>query len=71
VTRARRTSLIIDDQLLEKARRLTGLQEETAIVHAGLEVLIARGSAFRLAALCKTEQKLVAPRRRRAKRAHG
>lgn len=63
-----RTTIIIDDPLLEKARRLTGLREKTAIVHAGLEALIARESARRLAALGKTEPRLVAPRRRRAKR---
>ena len=31
-----RTTLILDDELLEQARALSGLQEKTAIVHAGL-----------------------------------
>jgi Arc/MetJ family transcription regulator len=66
-----RTTIIIDDPLLERARELTGLQEKTALVHAGLEALIARESARRLAALGETEPKLVAPRRRRAKPARG
>ncbi|HUL50925.1 MAG TPA: type II toxin-antitoxin system VapB family antitoxin [Gemmatimonadales bacterium] len=50
-----RTTLIIDDRLLDEARRLTGLKEKTAIVRAGLEALIARESAKRLAILGGTE----------------
>lgn len=60
-----RTTLILNEQLLEKARRLSGLKEKTAIVHAGLEALIARESARRLAALGGTEASLKPiPRRR-------
>ncbi len=50
-----RTTLIIDDELLSKAQRLSGLKEKTAVVHAGLEALIARESARRLAHLGCTE----------------
>jgi Arc/MetJ family transcription regulator len=64
-----RTTIILDDPLLERARRLTGLQEKTALVHAGLEALIARESARRLAALGKSEPGLTAPRRRRPRAA--
>jgi hypothetical protein len=46
-----RTTLIIDLGLLERARALTGIQEKTALVRAGLEALVARESARRLAAL--------------------
>ncbi len=46
-----RTTLILNDELIEEARRLTGIQEKTAIVHAGLEALISRESARRLALL--------------------
>lgn len=46
-----RTTLNIDDELLEKARKLTGLKEKTAVLHAGLHALIASESARRLAAL--------------------
>ncbi len=60
-----RTTLIIDEDLLRKARRLTGLTEKTAIVRAGLEALIARESARRLAALGGTEKGLKPIRRRR------
>ena len=60
-----RTTLILDDDLLERARSLTGLKEKTAMVHAGLEALIARESARRLAALGGSERELrKAPRRR-------
>ena len=46
-----RTTLNIDDDLLREAMRLTGLREKTAVVRAGLQSLIARESARRLAAL--------------------
>ena len=62
-----RTTLIIDDGLLGRARQLTGLHEKTAIVHAGLEALIARESARRLAALGGSEPRLRAPPRRRSR----
>ncbi len=63
-----RTTLILDDDLLERARSLTGLKK-TAMVHAGLEALIARESARRLAALGGSEKALRrAPRRRPARR---
>ena len=63
-----RTTLIINDALLDRARRLSGLPEKTAIVHAGLEALIARESARRLAALGGTEGRLRrVPRRRRGR----
>ncbi len=60
-----RTTIILDEPLLEKARRLTGIQEKTALVHAGLQALIARESARRLAALGGSEPQIEAPRRRR------
>ena len=64
-----RTTIILDEPLLEKARRLTGLSEKTAVVHAGLQALIARESARRLAAMGGSEPNLVAVRRRRQRRA--
>ena len=60
-----RTTLIIDDALLARAQELSGLQEKTAVLHAGLQALIARENARRLAALGGTERRLKAiPRRR-------
>jgi Arc/MetJ family transcription regulator len=46
-----RTTLIIDDELLEEARKLTGLNEKTAVIHEGLKELIRRESARQLAEL--------------------
>jgi Arc/MetJ family transcription regulator len=63
-----RTTLILDDELVEKARNLSGLVEKTAVVHAGLEALIARESARRLAALGGSEPGLRTVRRRRMPR---
>lgn len=60
-----KTTLNIDDALLAEARRLTRIEEKTALVHAGLEALIARESARRLAALGASESTLrPVPRRR-------
>jgi Arc/MetJ family transcription regulator len=62
-----RTTLNIDDALLREARRLSGIAEKTALVHAGLEALVARESARRLAALGGSEPRLSdVPRRRPA-----
>jgi Arc/MetJ family transcription regulator len=64
-----RTTLNIKDELLEKASRLTGVEEKTALVMLGLEALIARESAKRLAKLGGTERQLVGiPRRRSAEK---
>ena len=46
-----RTTINIDDDLVTAAMQLTGIREKTALVRAGLEALIARESAHRLAAL--------------------
>ena len=60
-----RTTLNIDDALLGRATRLSGLREKTAVVRAGLEALVARESAKRLAALGGSERALrPIPRRR-------
>jgi Arc/MetJ family transcription regulator len=62
-----RTTIIIDDTLLERAREATGIQEKAALVRAGLESLISREAAKRLAALGRTQPKLGdIPRRRSA-----
>ena len=64
-----RTTLNIEDELLAKAARLTGVEEKTSLVRLGLEALIARESGMRLAKLGGTEKKLVRIRRRRLKEA--
>ena len=53
-----RTTINIDDDLLAKAARLTGIDEKTALVKSGLEALIAHESARRLAKLGGTQQSL-------------
>jgi Arc/MetJ family transcription regulator len=61
-----RTTLNIDDTLLRRAAELTGLKEKTSLVRLGLEALIARESARRLAQLGGSEKGLRAIRRRRS-----
>lgn len=63
-----RTTLNLDEELLEQARHLTGIQEKTALIHAALEALIARESARRLAALGGSEPGLHRIPRRRPRR---
>ena len=53
-----RTTLNIDDDLLAKARRVSGLKERTALVREGLTSLNERESARRLARLGGTEPQL-------------
>ena len=53
-----KTTLNIDDQILKKASKLTGISEKTALVKRGLEALIEQESAKRLAAMGGTEKKL-------------
>jgi Arc/MetJ family transcription regulator len=62
-----RTTLNIDDSLLRRAVKLTGIKEKTALVRLGLEALIAKMSAQRLAALGGSEKKLKSVRRRRSR----
>jgi Arc/MetJ family transcription regulator len=63
-----RTTLNIDDDLLMRAQELTGIKEKTAIVRSGLEALIAKESARRLALLGGSDPELKeVPRRRTAK----
>jgi Arc/MetJ family transcription regulator len=60
-----RTTLNIDDAILQRAARLTGVREKTKLVRMGLESLVERESARRLAKLGGTEPELKpVPRRR-------
>lgn len=60
-----RTTLNIEDGLIDKASRLTGITEKTFLVRLGLEALIAAESAKRLARLGGSEKRLKPiPRRR-------
>ena len=64
-TRAMRTTVILDDELLARAEELMGSGERTALLRAALLALIERESARRLAVLGGTEPDLAAPERRR------
>jgi len=62
-----RTTLNIEDTLMDKASKMTGIKEKTALVKLGLEALIARESGKRLARLGGTQKHLQAiPRRKGA-----
>ncbi len=62
-----RTTVILKADLLEEAKTLTGIEEKTALIHAGLEALIAREVAKRLVLLGGTQPDLTdIPRRRPA-----
>ena len=60
-----RTTLNIDDALLKKAAKLTGVTEKTSLVRLGLMALIAKESARRLADLGGSEKHIRRVRRRR------
>lgn len=61
-----RTTLNIDDQLLKRAGQLTGVREKTQLVRLGLEALISREAAKRLARLGGSDPHLKEIRRRRS-----
>ncbi len=53
-----RTTIALDDDLLEKAQALTGLSEKTPLLRVALQALIERESAKRLALLGGSEPDL-------------
>jgi Arc/MetJ family transcription regulator len=60
-----RTTVTIDDQLLEDARRYSGIKETSTLVRLGLEAYVQREAARRLARLGGTQPGLeYIPRRR-------
>lgn len=61
-----RTTLNIDSALIDKAKRLTGVDEKTSLVRMGLEALIAKESARRLALLGGSEKGIKPVKRRRS-----
>ena len=60
-----RTTMALDDDLIEKAQALTGVTEKSALVREALKALIARESARRLARLGGIDPHAKAPPRRR------
>lgn len=64
-----RTTLNIDEESLSTAARLTGVRKKTELVRMGLEALIAREAAKKLAALGGSDRTAkLSPRRRPAPR---
>jgi hypothetical protein len=64
-----RATINIDSALLERATQLSGQRTRAAVVRAGLELLVARETAKRLAALGGSDPTArPAPRRRAAVR---
>ena len=64
-----RTTITLDDALLNRAQLLSGVQERSALLREALTALIERESARRLAKLGGSEPRLRAvPRRRQGKR---
>jgi Arc/MetJ family transcription regulator len=63
-----RTTLNIDDRLLDEARRATGVREKTAVIELGLRKLVEEAARRRLAALGGRISNARAPRRRRPAR---
>ena len=43
-----RTTIILKDDLIKKARLATGITEKTALIHKGLELLIQQAATERL-----------------------
>jgi Arc/MetJ family transcription regulator len=61
-----RTTINLDEDLIQRASELTGRREKSALVKLGLEALIARESSRRLAALGGTDPTATAAPRRRS-----
>ncbi len=53
-----RTTIALDDDLVERAQEFTGISEKTALVREALKALIQREAAHRLAALGGTMPEL-------------
>jgi Arc/MetJ family transcription regulator len=62
-----RTTVALDDDLIAKAQKLTGVQEKAPLLREALKALIARESAKRLARLGGSEPNASTPPRRRPK----
>jgi len=63
-----RTTIALDDDLVEKAKKLTSINENAALVREALKSLIERESARRLAALGGQDRNAKTTPRRRSVR---
>ncbi len=64
-----RTTIALDDELVEKAQTYTGIMEKSALVREALTALVQREAARRLARLGGSEPDLADVPRRRAETA--
>jgi Arc/MetJ family transcription regulator len=64
-----RTTVTLDDELLAKAERYTGLRERSALLREALTALVQREAAHRLALLGGSDARAKLPPRRRPKAA--
>lgn len=62
-----RTTLNLDEKLLEDAHFMTGIKERTALIHEALRVLIAKEAGRRLARLGGSDPEATAPVRKRVR----
>jgi Arc/MetJ family transcription regulator len=62
-----RITIIVDDDLVEKAREITGVDEVSVILYDALTDLVSKEAARRLAALGGSQPDLKIPPRRRPK----
>jgi Arc/MetJ family transcription regulator len=62
-----RTTINLDEALVDEALQMTGMTERTALIHEGLRALIQREAARRLARLGGSDPNAKAPARRRPK----
>jgi Arc/MetJ family transcription regulator len=60
-------TIIVDDDLVEKAREITGVDEVSVILYDALTELVSKEAARRLAALGGSQPDLKIPPRRRSK----
>ncbi len=64
-----RTTINIDEKILNRASKLTGIKEKTSLVRLGLEALISLESSKRLARLGGSEKSIrPIPRKRSSKK---
>jgi Arc/MetJ family transcription regulator len=61
-----RTTVTLDEELVEKAQAYTGIHEKSALLREALKALVQRESARRLINLGGTDPDASAPRRRRS-----
>ena len=60
-----RTTVTLDDELLDKAKSYTGIQETPTLLRMGLTALIQREAARRMARLGGSDPKASGPARER------